>query len=276
MIQQAQKVKLPAYFIPHGGGPCFFMDWNPKEAWDKTAAYLRNIPSGLPQKPKAILLISAHWEEDDFTLLSKPNPDLYFDYYGFPPHTYHLTYPAANSPDVMARVRELLADAGIACKENAKRDYDHGVFIPLKVAFPDADIPVVQLSLKAGLSPSEHLACGQALEPLRHEGVLIIGSGMTYHNLPILMSSMRGRNVVNQSQQFDAWLSSAVTQEDSIQRNSLLKEWRNGAGAKEAHPREEHLIPLMVVAGAAGSDTGHHDFSDTVMGAVISAYRFGS
>lgn len=251
------------------------MDWTPPDAWDKTAAYLRSIKNTLPYAPKAILVISAHWEADEFTLLTKPNPALYFDYYGFPPHTYQLQYPAPNSPELGARIAALLDSAGIPLREDNKRDYDHGVFIPLKVTFPDADIPVVQLSLKKGMSPSEHLALGAALEPLRSEDVLIIGSGMSYHNLPVLMVSMSGRSPGNQSQIFDDWLSSAVTQPDSAHRNALLAEWKKGEGARNAHPEEEHLLPLMVVAGAGGEDRGDHAFSDTVMGAVISAYRFG-
>lgn len=266
--------KLPTFFIPHGGGPCFFMDWNPADAWDRTANYLRSIPKLLKQKPKALVVISAHWEEAEFTILTKPNPDLYFDYYGFPPHTYELEYRAPNSPQVISRVRELLSGAGIKLNEDIARDFDHGIFIPLKVAFPDADIPIVQISLKKGLNPAEHLALGKALEPLRYEGVAIIGSGMTYHNLPVLMASMSGKAPPNQSQEFDDFLSSVVTNPDPVKRASLLNEWDKGAGARNAHPRAEHLLPLMVVVGAADTDVGHHDFSDTVMGAVISAYRF--
>ncbi len=250
------------------------MDWDPVDAWDKTADYLRSIPKALGQKPKALLVISAHWEEPEFTILTKQNPDLYFDYYGFPPHTYELEYAAPNSPEIIGRVKQLLSAAHIKFNENNQRDYDHGIFIPLKVAFPDADIPIVQISLKKGLNPAEHIALGKALAPLREEGVAIIGSGMTYHNLPVLMASMSGKAAPNQSQDFDNWLSSAVTNFDPAKRESLLNEWSKGDGARNAHPRAEHLLPLMVVAGAAGDDAGHHDFSDTVMGAVISAYRF--
>lgn len=270
----AYTEKLPTFFIPHGGGPCFFMDWDPADAWDKTADYLRSIPKLLGKKPKALLVISAHWEEAEFTILTKQNPALYFDYYGFPPHTYELEYPAPNSPQVINRVHELVSGAGITLNEDSHRDYDHGIFIPLKVAFPDADIPIVQISLKKGLDPAEHLALGRALMPLRDEGIAIIGSGMTYHNLPALMASMSGRVVQNQSQEFDDFLSTVVTTPDPDLRTQLLSEWDKGAGAKNAHPRAEHLLPLMVVAGAAGADAGHHDFSDAVMGAVISAYRF--
>lgn len=274
MTTITSSTRMPTYFIPHGGGPCFFMDWDPPEAWTKTAAYLRSIKDHLPQRPKAILLISAHWDMDEFTLLTKKNPGLYFDYYGFPKHTYELEYPAPNSASVGARVHQLLEAAGIALKDDAQRDFDHGVFIPLKVAFPDADIPVVQLSLKSGFDPAEHLALGAALAPLRDEGVLIIGSGMSYHNLQKLMASMRGRSVPNMSGPFDAYLAKAV-QSPEVVRTQLLQNWKAGEGALEAHPEDEHLLPLMVAAGAALSDQGHHDFTDHVMGAQISAYRFG-
>ena len=148
--------KHPVFFIPHGGGPCFFMDWNPADEWNTTEAFLKSIPSRLKERPKAILLISAHWEEDEFTLLGKSDPALLFDYYGFPDHTYRLTYPAQNPQWVIDKVKTLLQSAGTPVETDLNRDYDHGVFIPLKVAFPDADIPVAQLSIKSNLDPQDH------------------------------------------------------------------------------------------------------------------------
>ena len=178
-----RPLRQPAIFIPHGAGPCFFMDWNPADAWDKTAAYLRGIPASLPEKPKAILLVTAHWLAPQPSMSSAAQPGMLFDYYGFPPHTYELKYPAPGAPALAERVSALLAGAGFAPQQDAARGYDHGTFIPLKVAFPDADIPVLQLSLLQSLDAADHVRLGQALAPLRDEGVLIVGSGLSYHNL---------------------------------------------------------------------------------------------
>lgn len=263
---------MPAAFIPHGGGPCFFMDWDPADTWLKMADWLRDFGVNLAaHNPRGIVVISAHWEEAQFTVMTNPQPELLFDYSGFPEHTYKLAFPAPGSPELAQEVRDALATAGITSAENAQRGYDHGVFIPLKVALPKADIPIVQLSLKKGLSPEEHLAAGRALAGLREKGVAIIGSGMSYHNL---RDFFQGHKVVDLSQAFDEWLTDAVTADDAAARDEALKNWITAPHAKRAHPREEHLLPLMVVAGAAHGQAGKHSFSDTVMGAVVSAYEF--
>lgn len=199
-----------------------------------TAAFLKSIPSRLKQQPKAILLISAHWEEDEFTLLGKPAPDLLFDYYGFPDHTYRLTYPAQNPQWVIDKVKGLLNDAGIPVAVDKSRDYDHGVFIPLKVAFPEADIPVAQLSLKSNLDPQDHLALGEALTPLREQGVLIIGSGMSYHNLRKMMTAYRSgeKTVDPESVIFDQWLVDTITHASPDERSRNLAEWRTAPEQK--------------------------------------------
>lgn len=265
-------MRQPTLYIPHGGGPCFFMDWTmgPRDTWDRMAAWLRGIATSLPEKPRAILVVSGHWEERVPTVMTSPRPPLFFDYYGFPPHTYELTWPAPGSPELAARVRSLLSDAGIDSADNPTRGFDHGVFIPLKVALPEAEIPTVQLSLRADLDPEKHLAIGRALAPLRDEGVLIVGSGMSYHNMRGFMSG-RGKEA---SEQFDTWLTRAVEDEPS-KRDAALREWSKAPAARESHPREEHLLPLMVAAGAAGDDRGKRVLRDEVMGVVVSAVRFG-
>ena len=265
--------RQPTLFIPHGAGPCFFMDWSPKDAWDKTAAYLRSIPASLPATPKAILLISGHWLAPQATLGATAQPGLIFDYHGFPPHTYELTYPAPGAPEVAARVQQLLAAAGLAVAQDATRGWDHGVFIPLKVAFPDAGVPVVQLSLLHSLNADDHVALGRALAPLRDEGVLIVGSGMSYHN-------MRGYGDARSTPvaaDFDHWLSETVALPES-ERNQRLANWATASGpaGRLSHPprAEEHLLPLHVVAGAAGDSVGRKVFTDRVMAVDISAFRF--
>lgn len=265
------NTRLPTFFIPHGGGPCFFMDWNPPHEWDRMADWLKHLGESVGTRPKAVVVVSGHWERPKFTVTAGSHPPLIYDYSGFPPETYEIKYPAPGSPQLAQRVRDLLTSAGIASDADAQRGFDHGVFIPFKLIYPKADVPIVQLSLKAGLDPAEHVAAGLALEALRGEGVLIIGSGMSYHNMRGLMSG----GILPDSDVFDRWLTSAVTAPDPKQRDQHLAAWRTAPAARQAHPREEHLIPLMLAAGAAGSDPGQRVFSDRVMGATVSAYRFG-
>ena len=262
---------LPTLFIPHGAGPCFFMDWTrgPADTWDRTAAWLTGLIAGLPEPPRAILVVSGHWEAPVFTVGSAPRPPLIFDYSGFPEETYRLTFDAPGSPALAARVRELLGAAGFPTAEDARRGYDHGVFVPLKLVTPKADIPVVQLSLRADLDPEAHLAAGRALAPLRDEGVLIVGSGMSWHN-------MRGFSpaFTEKSERFDAWLGVAIA--DPATRDEALRHWPQAPFAREAHPREEHLAPLFVAAGAAEGEPGRVAFHDQAMDVALSAYEFGA
>jgi aromatic ring-opening dioxygenase catalytic subunit (LigB family) len=267
--------RQPTLFIPHGGGPCFFMDPPPNDphAWDAMAAHLRGIAASLPARPRAILVISAHWEMPRPTVASAERPALLFDYYGFPEHTYRLRYPAPGSPALAARVRTLLADAGIASDENAERGYDHGVFVPFLLAFPGADIPVVPLSLQADLDPAAHLAIGRALAPLRDEGVLIVGSGMSYHNLRRFWST--DAHDIEAAYAFDAWLAESIETPHAATRDARLEAWERAPGARSAHPRSEHLLPLMVAAGAAGVDRGRRSYADRVFGKAVSGFSFG-
>jgi aromatic ring-opening dioxygenase catalytic subunit (LigB family) len=272
--------KLPTIFIPHGGGPCFFMDWDPPDTWERMAEYLRSVPGDIGSPaPKALVVVSGHWEEPVVTIQNNPSPTLLYDYQGFPRSTYEIKFPASGAPKVSARVAELLSAADIAWKYDHERGFDHGVFIPLKVAFPQADIPIVQVSLLASLDAAEHIRIGRALAPLRDEGVLIVGSGMTYHNMRTLMASMRrgGTNgdADEGSQRFDDWLEEVLTKATPKVRATALAAWDKAPAARAAHPREEHLLPLHVVVGAAGNDPGRRTLKDVVMGAVESAFRFG-
>ena len=245
------------------------MDWDPPDTWIKMGEYLKGISKTLPQIPKAIVVISAHWEESDFMVTANPQPDLIYDYFGFPDHTYQIKYPALGSPALTQEVCDLLKKSGIAVRQDNKRGFDHGVFIPFKLIYPEADIPIIQLSLKHGLDPSAHLEVGRALAPLREKSILIVGSGMSYHNL---RRFFRGDDPA--SGLFDEWLTAAVTNPDPDERNKLLTQWSKAPSARDAHPREEHLLPIMVVAGAAGNDIGTRDFHDSVNGIVLSGYSF--
>ncbi|MCL2657778.1 MAG: dioxygenase [Betaproteobacteria bacterium] len=266
----AAMFELPTVFIPHGGGPCFFMDWNPPDTWRNMQSFLEGLAAQLAVQPKAVVVISGHWEAPQFTVNSAAKPPLLYDYYGFPEHTYRLEYPAAGSPELAQRIANLLTAEGFACAYDSERGLDHGVFIPLKLIYPEADVPIVQLSLRHGLDPAEHLRAGEALAPLRKEGILLVGSGMSYHNLRAF-----GPIGAAASQAFDAWLTATLEMPDVARRNTLLTHWTEAPAARQAHPREEHLLPLMVVAGAAGDAVGTKIYADKILGMTLSAFRFG-
>lgn len=272
MNNQSTIAKQPVFYIPHGAGPCFFMDWQPADTWSKMAEFLESISNRLPQRPKAILIISAHWQTSEFSITAVMQPELIYDYHNFPEHTYQLTYPAAGAPELAERIGELLTDAGINNKQDSSRGFDHGAFIPLKLMFPETDIPVVQLSLRNDLDPKVHIATGKALASLRQEGVLIIGSGMSFHN----MNGYNDTNFTAPSERFDKWLTTTVAA-DQNERFAALYRWTQAPHALDAHllGAEEHLLPLMVVAGAAESDKGRKIYSQQVMKTQLSAFQFG-
>lgn len=267
--------RMPVIFLPHGGGPWPFvkLGWENapgyKDEYNSLYTYLQSVAKRVPLPPKAVLVVSGHWETRVPTVQTNPNPPLLFDYYGFPPEAYELTWPAPGSPELAARVRALLEHAGFPTAEDPERGYDHGTFVPLKVTWPEANIPVVQLSLVAGLDPALHLRLGKALAPLRDEGILIVGSGMTYHNLREMFDREQAAAVADA---FDAWLQAAATAAPAA-RDAALAAWTAAPGARRAHPREEHLIPLHVIAGAAGDDVLRTAWSGTFLGARISAFE---
>lgn len=263
----SHMTRQPSFFIPHGGGPCFFMD-DPRGTWSGMAAFLRNLPQSLPEPPRAIIVASGHWETEGFAFTGNANPGLIYDYYNFPPHTYELQFPAPGAPDVATRAAALLTAAGLNAHIDGERGYDHGVFIPLMVAWPDADVPVVEMSLDRSLDPALHIAAGKALEPLRDEGVLIIGSGMSFHN----MRGYGDPRFTPVSQEFDAWLTNSVEQ-DGDGRSGALAQWAAAPSGRLSHPREEHLLPLMVAASTS-TQPGRQVYNEVVMQTALSGYRF--
>jgi len=264
--------RLPTYFISHGGGPWPWMREAMGGAYDELARSLADIPHQIGRKPRAVLMISAHWETDAFTVQAAARPAMIYDYGGFPAHTYQIRYDAPGSPVLAARVKTLIEAAGLLAGVDAERGYDHGMFSPMAGIYPDADVPVIQLSLRRGLDPAEHLALGRALAPLRDEDVLIVGSGLSYHNLRAF-----GPQAREPSKAFDDWLDAAVVGSGSERRARFLVDWTEAPAARLAHPREEHLIPLMVAAGAAEDEAGvriYHE--DAFMGGIaVSSFRFG-
>jgi aromatic ring-opening dioxygenase catalytic subunit (LigB family) len=245
----------------------------PADLWDRMASYLQGIDSSLGRRPAAILVISGHWETEQPTVNTALRPPLLFDYSGFPEHTYRLTYPVAGSPALAARVRGLLSTGGIASDEEPLRGLDHGVFVPFKVIYPAADVPIVQLSLNRNRDASTHLALGRALAPLRDENVLIVGSGMSYHNLREFFVD---RPEINQAAEaFDQWLNDTLAERDPAVRAAKLEQWRDAPGARACHPTPEHLLPLLVAAGVAGDSAARRTYHDRLMGKAVSGFQFG-
>ena len=262
--------RFPTLFLSHGGGPWPFME-DRRVQYAKTAAEFGRLPQLLPERPKAVLVITGHWEADAFTVSTSPQPPMVYDYYGFPEHTYHLKYPAPGQPKLAAQVKALLTQAGLDCREDPNQGFDHGTFVPLGLMYPAADMPIVLLSMKSSYDAAEHIRVGRAIASLRDEGILIVGSGLTYHN-------MRGFNRPESkpvSYDFEAYLNEAIGNPDAARRNAMLVDWENAPSARLAHPREDHLLPLMVAAGAAGSDTGKRVFVDEVSNVAMASYVFG-
>ncbi|WP_323022147.1 class III extradiol ring-cleavage dioxygenase [Pararhodobacter sp.] len=263
--------RMPTYFISHGGGP---WPWLPqmRAQFRNLEASLKAMVAELPELPKAVLVISGHWETEDFAVMSAAHPPMLYDYYGFPQETYSITYPAPGAPaDLAQRTASLLREAGLPTRLDAKQGFDHGTFAPLYIMFPEANVPVYQVSMRHGYSPEEHFALGRALAPLRDEGVMIVGSGLSFHNL-----RMFGPAAKVPSEAFDAWLD-GVMHEAPAQRTQSLIAWEKAPYARVCHREEDHFVPLFAALGAAEGETATRIYHDVgLMGGVTaSSYRFG-
>ncbi|PRX02279.1 UNVERIFIED_ORG: aromatic ring-opening dioxygenase catalytic subunit (LigB family) [Martelella mediterranea] len=272
--------RLPVFFIPHGGGPWPFMhgpegNLPANDPWKELETYLKGFDAALGRRPKAVLVISAHWENvDRLTVSTAAHPGMLFDYYGFPPHTFELSYPAPGAPDVAEHVRDVLSSAGIETATDAERGFDHGVFIPFMLMYPDADVPIVMMSLDPDLSAETHFKIGEALQPLRDEDILIVASGLSYHNMQMFFR--RDERHAAAATRFDDWLKNALSIRDPEERKARLATWTENPDALESHvPEPDHLIPVFAAAGAAGKDTGEQVFRGNFRGKPYSAYRFG-
>lgn len=262
--------RMPTYFISHGGGPWPWMeDW--RAMFSNLEASFVQMVQDLPERPKAILMVSGHWEDDSFAVMTAANPPMVYDYHGFPPHTFQITYPAPGAPDIAARAARLIADAGLPVRLDDRQGFDHGTFVPAYVMYPDADMPVFQISLRKGYSPAEHLALGRALAPLRDEGVLILGSGLSYHNLRLF-----GPGAKEPSEAFDAWLGETLAKPRAA-RTPALEAWEEAPFARVCHKEEDHLVPLFVALGAAEDEAAQRVYHDKGLfgGVTASSYRFG-
>lgn len=245
-INPAQEQARIVYFS-HGGGPLPILGDASHQAM---VDFMRRLPMQL-KTPDAILVISAHWEERVATLLAAPAPPLFYDYYGFPAEAYDITYPAPGSPALARRIVELLRKNQIPAEVDSERGFDHGLFIPLKLMYPQADIPALQLSLLHGLHPAAHVALGKALRELRTEKILVIGSGFSFHNMHAF--AWQGESAADPANDaFQNWLINVCTGPLSqVEREQQLLDWENAPSARYCHPREEHLLPLHVCLGMA-------------------------
>lgn len=260
---------LPTYFISHGGGPWPWMP-NLRAMFSTLELSLKEMVESWPYKPKAILMISGHWEEDKVAVMASSQPPMVYDYYGFPDEAYEIDYPAKGAPELATQTLELLNAHGIEGYLDTKRGFDHGTFVPLEVMLPDASIPIIQVSLLKSYSPQMHIKIGNALASLREQGIMLIGSGLSYHNLGQL-----GKNAKTPSKAFDNWLYETLHQSPEIRKNRLLN-WEEAPFARTCHPKEDHLLPLFVVLGAAEHAKATRIYhEESFMGGVtVSSYRF--
>lgn len=264
---------LPTYFLSHGGGPWPWMMETTGHLYHVLDASLKDMARELGDAPKAILVVTAHWEEPVFTFSTAARPGMLYDYYGFPPETYRISYPAPGLPALGERAAALLAAGGLASATDGKRGFDHGTFSLMQALWPKAHIPVVQMSIRQDFDPAAHLAAGRLLAPLRAEGVLIIGSGLSFHNL----RAMGHPAAHAPSRMFDRWLQDSLVRLSGHERAARLVHWEQAPAARIVQPREDHLMPLHVAVGAAGNDSGHVTYhqDDFFEGLAVSSFRFG-
>ena len=259
-------------FLSHGGGPLPLLG---DEGHKEMVTCLQEIAAKI-KKPSAIIVVSAHWEEDIPTITSGVNPPLIYDYYGFPEESYHIEYPCPGEPLLASQLHKLLKNAGIDAKLDEQRGFDHGLFIPLKIMFPEADIPCVQLSLVHSLNPAEHVKMGKALQDLDYENVLVIGSGFSFHNMNAFFNR-ETKEVKEMNESFESWLLDTCSNADisEVEREQRLIQWTSAPHARFCHPREEHLLPLHVCYGLARTWCSEH-FELRIMNIKSSMYLWSA
>ena len=257
-------MKAPVIFIPHGGGPMPLLG-EPNHL--PLVNFLQNLAVSLT-KPKAIIIISAHWETDLATVTSGAKPDLIYDYSGFPKESYEIKYPVAGHTELAHKVEALIQASGMKAKTDFHRGLDHGVFVPLKLMYPNADVSVVQLSLLNSLDAKKHIELGKSLGQLCDDGIMIIGSGFSFHNMNAFMKN--DSNNQSRSLEFDTWLNQILLSDELSfkQKQDALTHWEQGPQARFCHPREEHLLPLHVCFGAATAAnlTARNVFDERLLG----------
>jgi len=265
--------RLPTYYLSHGGGPWPWLKSPADSTFDRLEASLLEIRGEIGELPRAVLVVSGHWESDRFMATSSARPPMVYDYDGFPEEMYRIRYDAPGAPALAAELQGLLSRGGLASGLDPAQGFDHGTFSLMKTLYPDATMPIVQLSLRNDYDPAAHLEVGRLIAPLRGAGVLIIGSGSSYHN----MRGIRGSGGPA-SRTFDGWLEETLVEVDPSERRRRLVNWTSAPAARAAHPQEDHLMPLMVAVGSAGEDLGARIYhQDDFMGAItMSSFRFGA
>ena len=264
---------MPVLYIPHGGGPLPLLG---DAAHADLVAFLKAIPEQF-SRPTSILVVSAHWEQRYPTLTSAIAPPMLYDYGGFPPESYAIQYPAPGSPELAKKIQQLLNENDFNAQLDNQRGFDHGMFVPLKLMYPDADIPCVQLSLTEDLDPQAHIRMGEALAPLAGDNVLILGSGSSFHNMRAMIGSMSGAGgAYAPSAEFNNWLvdTCANPQLDSAQRKQRLIDWEAAPQARFCHPREEHLIPLHVCLGCADGRAAETVFNGKLFDLAMAGFMW--
>jgi aromatic ring-opening dioxygenase catalytic subunit (LigB family) len=269
------STRLPTFYLSHGGGPWPYMQGEARRPFAALEASLRELPQQVGVRPEAILVISGHWEERDIGVMASPSPPMVYDYGGFPKELYSIRYPAPGSPELAVRAQFLIQQAGLASHLDGQRGFDHGTYSILAVTHPEADIPVIQVSVRLDYDPELHLSLGRALAPLREQGVLIIGSGSSYHNLRQFF--VPEQSAAESSTQFDTWLRETLVESSPVRRSERLVQWELAPGARIAHPQEDHLVPLFAAVGAAECEPGTVIYrEERFMGSItLSSYRFG-
>jgi 4,5-DOPA dioxygenase extradiol len=247
-------------YLSHGGGPLPILG---DESHKAMIDFMTALSSQL-KRPDVILVISAHWEERSATLLGAQHPPMFYDYYGFPAEAYKIQYSAPGSPTLANQIARLLEKENIPSRVDPDRGFDHGLFIPLKMMYPEADIPAIQLSLLRGLDAGAHVALGRALRSLNDTNILVIGSGFSFHNMNAFFSGgTGGPDAANDA--FQDWLIHVTAGSLSqSEREQLLIEWKRAPSARYCHPREEHLLPLHVCVGM-GDRPGTLIFDDQIL-----------
>lgn len=265
-------MRLPTFYLCHGGGPWPWFGGSMRTNFDLLELSLINLIPSLNEIPKAILVISGHWEETKFSVTTHPNPPMLYDYYGFPEFAYQIKYNAPGSPVLAAQIMKLLAENGIDSKQDKSRGFDHGTFTLMYPMRPEGDIPIVQMSVKNDYSVDEHLKLGRILSSLRDEGVLIIGSGMTYHNLSLL-----GEEGRVPSYEFNLWLRNNLVNKNAKKRAIALNNWETAPFSRVAHSNPDHLFPLMVAAGAGedGECSIYFQQDNFFKTIAVTSFRFG-
>ncbi|MDD3904248.1 MAG: class III extradiol ring-cleavage dioxygenase [Sphaerochaeta sp.] len=256
-----QETKGQVIYFSHGGGPLPLLG---DVSHRSMISFMQELPSTL-HTPEAIVVISAHWEENIPTVLGAEHPSLLYDYYGFPKQAYEISYPAQGNPQLSKKIIEMLDHAGISGKIDEQRGFDHGLFVPLLMMYPKANIPAIQLSLVKGLDAQTHIQIGKALKDLLCENVLIIGSGFSFHNMQAFTWS-ESRKDDKENDAFQDWLIDVCTGLHSAEeREALLASWQQAPYARYCHPREEHLLPLHICASLAQCEASVI-FDDHILG----------